>query len=132
MSARQESNWWMRTAESDLRGARALASEGVFHLAAFHAQQAAEKGLKAVLSARGKSHRTHACTALFGMLAEAGVEVPEDLLGAGRRLDLHYVQSRYPNGLGGDPTEYYDSGIAQEAIELAEAVLRFCREEIPS
>lgn len=132
MSARQESTWWIRTAESDLRGARRLAETGVFHLAAFHAQQAAEKALKAVLTARGKTHRTHACTALFRRLDELGVDVPEELVGAGRRLDLHYIQSRYPNGLGGDPTDYYDDAIAREAIELAESILQFSRTEVPS
>lgn len=130
MSARRESNWWMLTAKSDLHAARVLADAGVFHLCAFHAQQGAEKALEAVLSARGQSHRTPACTTLFGAPADLGVEVSAELSSAGRRLDLHYVQSRYPNGLGGDPTEYYDSAIAEEALELAQSIVRFAEGEV--
>lgn len=98
---------------------------------ALHAQQGADKALKAVLSARGKSHRTHACTTLLGTLADLGVEVPAELSSAGRRLDLHYIQSRYPNGLGGDPSDYYDAAIAEEALELAESIVRFAEGELP-
>lgn len=59
-SVRREAQWWLNTAEGDLTGARVLLDAGRFNLAAFHSQQAAEKALKAVLSARGKAHRGHA------------------------------------------------------------------------
>lgn len=120
----------MRTAESDLDAARLLTDAGCHNLAAFHAQQAAEKALKAALAERGHSHRTHAATELLLRLEDAGVAPPEALANAARRLDLHYIQSRYPNGLGGDPTVYYDEGIATEAIELAERFLGFTRSRL--
>lgn len=130
MGRREEARWWLRTAESNLEAARTLRTADQNHHCAFHAQQAAEKALKAVLAFHGEAHRTHACTELVGLLAGAGIDVPDGLDTAGRRLDLHYVQARYPNGLGGDPTVYYDAEIADETLELAERFLALALEEL--
>lgn len=127
MGRREQVRWWLRTAEGDLEGARLLLEGGRHNLVAFHAQQAAEKALKAVLAARGHSLRTHAATELLTSLRDLGVSAPDELSNAARRLDLHYIQSRYPNGLGGDPTTYYDEEIARESVELAERFLRYAR-----
>lgn len=124
---REEATWWLNTAAGDIAGARAMLDTGHPNLCAFHAQQAAEKSLKALLAARGKVHRGHACVDLLEILRGDGVAVPADLETTARRLDLHYVQSRYPNGLGGDPTRYYDEAIAQECLEHAERILEFVR-----
>lgn len=96
---REEARWWMTTAEGDLRGPRVLKDAAQFNLAAFHAQQAAEKALKAVMVAHRQVQRGRACHSLMGALEDEGVPVPPELESAARRLDLHYVQSRYPNGL---------------------------------
>lgn len=130
MGRREEARWWLRTAESDLEAARTLTSAGQHNHCAFHGQQAAEKALKAVLALHGEAHRTHACTELLERLSDAGVDVPDGLDTAARRLDLHYVQVRYPNGLGGDPTAYYDAAIAGETLELAERFLALARDEL--
>jgi HEPN domain-containing protein len=98
---------------------------GHHNLAAFHAQQGAEKALKAILAEAGRLFRGHACVDLVAELRRDGVAVPAELDPAARRLDLHYIQSRYPNGLGGDPTHYYDAGIAEEAVGHAERFLEF-------
>lgn len=127
---REEAQWWYNTAEGDLDGARVLFRAGRFNLCAFHAQQAAEKALKAVLAARGIAHRGHACVDLVEVLRREGEPVRDELEGAARRLDLHYVQSRYPNGLGGDPTRYYDGSIAGECLENADSIVRFVRERL--
>lgn len=125
MGRREQARWWMRTAEGDLDAARLLADGGRHNLAAFHAQQAAEKALKAVLARRGRGLRTHAATELLVELREAGASPPDGLDTPARRLDLHYVQSRYPNGLGGDPTVFYDHELSREAIELAERFVTY-------
>lgn len=130
MSPREQARWWIRTAESDLDAARLLTEADRHHLAAFHSQQAAEKALKAILADRGLSLRTHAVTELLERLRDNGVGTPEGLANGARRLDLHYVQSRYPNGLGGDPTTYYDAEIAGEAIDLARRFVRFARSRL--
>jgi HEPN domain-containing protein len=122
---REEAGWWLATARGDLQAARVLLNSGQHNLAAFHAQQAAEKGLKAVLAEAGRLFRGHACVDLLAELRSDGVAIPADLDSIARRLDLHYIQSRYPNGLGGDPTHYYDAGIAAEALGHAERLLEF-------
>lgn len=130
MGRQELARWWMRTADGDLEGARVLTGAGRHNLAAFHAQQAAEKALKAVLARRGRERRTHAATGLLRALREGGLDPPRDLDHAARRLDLHYIQSRYPNGLGGDPTVYYDRELALEAIALAEGFLAYGRDQL--
>jgi HEPN domain-containing protein len=41
-----------------------------------------------------------------------------------RWLDLHYVPSRYPNGLpSGYPHAFYDRGTAEQAVSAAERIL---------
>ena len=125
MALREESRWWLDTADGDLAAAGVLRDAGRFNLSAFHAQQAAEKALKAVLVSRGKTLRSHACVAIVAALKAHGVAVNEDIEAAGRRLDLHYVQSRYPNGLGGDPTRYYDLAMADECLGYAERICQF-------
>jgi HEPN domain-containing protein len=127
---REQARWWLRTAEGDLDAARILLDAGRFNLCAFHAQQAAEKALKAVLAQRGKAHRGHSALELLGALEVEGVRAGPDAAAAARLLDLHYVQSRYPNGLGGDPTLYYDQPMAEECLDHAQLILRFTREHL--
>lgn len=130
MAPREEARWWLRTAEGDLEATRLLRDAGRHNLAAFHAQQAAEKALKAVLAGRGRTLRTHSATELLEVLRDDGADVPAKLDSPARRLDLHYVQSRYPNGLGGDPTEYYDAEIAEEGEALARRFLDYARDRV--
>lgn len=59
MSDPEVAREWLTRAQ-DLHAARLLHDGGLPALAAFHAQQAAEKGLKAIVIARGSGiERTH-------------------------------------------------------------------------
>jgi HEPN domain-containing protein len=42
-----------------------------------------------------------------------------------RTLDMYYIPTRYPNGLGGDlaPTEFYEKEDAEKCISSAELIL---------
>lgn len=61
----------------------------------FHAQQAAEKLLKAAIRARGAEYPlTHRLTDLLDLLTSVGVDVPEDLA-AVRELTPFAVEFRY-------------------------------------
>ena len=51
--ATSEAHELLQLALKDLRAAKILADQDLWHLTCFHAQQAAEKGLKAVLASRG-------------------------------------------------------------------------------
>ncbi|HCJ10383.1 MAG TPA: hypothetical protein DHW14_04375 [Clostridiales bacterium] len=61
---------------------------------------------------------------------EAGCQVPQAVATACRKLDPHYLNARYPNGVGGAPEEFYDEHITSEAIENAETVRTFVLERL--
>lgn len=64
---------------------------------------------------------------LVEMLQEATKQVPAlaDLLDEARKLDLHYIPARYPNGLpSGYPHEFYSKRMAGETLDAAEKVWR--------
>jgi HEPN domain-containing protein len=118
---------WLKQAEADLRHARNALDDGDHEWACFAAQQAAEKAVKSVIQGLGGEARGHSVTVLVGALAER-VEVFEGMDDAARRLDKHYIPTRYPNGFDqGAPTDYYTAGEARAAIRDAESILEFCR-----
>jgi len=128
---RIDPRWWMRAGERDLAMAAQLHSGGFHEGTAFHCQQAAEKMLKA-LAARllGDVLRTHSCIELLEALARSGLEAPSELCTSARKLDLHYIDSRYPNSVGGAPDRFYDETIAAEALEACLAIHRFVEERL--
>lgn len=110
---------WLRRARGDLAIAKAPLPEGAFYEdLCFHAQQAAEKALKAVYLSNGWTFRyTHDLDTLLSELLEKGLTVPGDV----RETDVlsrYAWEARYP-GLD-EPIieEEY-----QEAVKMAEAVL---------
>lgn len=89
----------------------------------FHAQQCAEKYLKALLVAREQPFpKTHDLAALSDLCQRGQVIVPvaQDAL---QRLTAYAVQVRYP---GEDP--FPDE--ARQALETARAVRRFARQTL--
>lgn len=51
----------------------------------------------------------------------------EELLDRARRLDRHYIPTRYPNGFDrGAPRDYFTAADSNQAISDAEAILGFC------
>ncbi|GBC97200.1 hypothetical protein HRbin16_03020 [bacterium HR16] len=119
---------WLTKAEHDLKIARdeLATEEPVTDMVSFHAQQACEKCLKAFLIFHGKEYpRTHdlsdliarceAIDAEFALLAEWGVD----------ELTDYSVSVRY-----GEPFEMPSLSDAQEALVLAERVLRFVKDRM--
>ena len=100
---------WLQDAEDDFAAAADLARLGRYAKACFHAQQAAEKALKALLIAKaGRYERTHSAYALLLAAERAGLEVPREVKDAAEELDRHYVPSRYPNAWPwGPPHAHY-------------------------
>jgi HEPN domain-containing protein len=118
---------WLRHAQSDLALAGVEPPSGVVleHLL-FHAQQAAEKALKAVLVARGQPvPRTHNLARLMEMLGGKGV-LP-DLVLAAASLSAYAVVTRYPADLG-EATEAERT----EALAQARAVVTWAEGEVAS
>jgi HEPN domain-containing protein len=121
---------WFRQAEADLAHARTSVEARQYEWACFAAQQSAEKSLKALVEHLGGDSWGHSVTMLFGSLADRVHVVPE-LLDAGKRLDKHYITTRYPNGFDqGAPVDYYTADEAHTAIDDATTILQFVRRSL--
>jgi HEPN domain-containing protein len=68
---------------------------------------------------------------LIGNLPKTVEHPSETLVNYARMPDKFYIPTRYPNGFeSGAPSEFYTSTEAQSAIDQAEAILEFCRNQI--
>ena len=122
-------DWWDQASHDLKHAAHALEDED-FEWAAFAAQQAAEKALKALILGRGGEPWGHSITGLTEALP--GLPVPAEITDAAKRLDKHYIPSRYPNGFdSGYPGKLYTRGEAEGAIADANEILGFCRGHLP-
>ena len=88
---------WLKMAERDLGYAELGAASGYHEGAAFHAQQSAEKAVKALVLSLHGAVRGHAITEIVLQLP-ASLKVPSEILNAAQQLDQVYVTSPYPNG----------------------------------
>ncbi|MBD3336395.1 MAG: HEPN domain-containing protein [Candidatus Eisenbacteria bacterium] len=123
-------DWW-RQALRDLRHGRNALEDKDYEWAAFAAQQSAEKALKALVMNRGGEPWGHSVTNLVEALPQ---ETPqeEEIVEAARRLDKHYIPTRYPNGFAsGYPGKLYTRGEAEGALHDAETITEFCRRHLP-
>ncbi len=127
---RQEAVEWLRAAEDDLVDAEVLLRAGRYAAAAFHAHQAAEKALKALIVEvrRELPPRIHNLLALARILGIEDEDVLEDL----RRLNPHYRVARYPDAANGVPSEMYSEKIATELLEAARRVLSWAKRMLKS
>ncbi|MFO7975421.1 MAG: HEPN domain-containing protein [Candidatus Hydrogenedentota bacterium] len=75
---------WLARARSDMAIAKAVLPEGVLYEdLCFHAQQAAEKALKAVYQHNGWTFRyTHDLETLISGLMHEGLDIPEEIVAA--------------------------------------------------
>lgn len=123
-------DWWDQSAR-DLAHARHALDDADHEWAAFAAQQAAEKALKAVVMAHGGEPWGHLTTGLAEALPD-GVTAPSSILDAARRLDKHYIPARYPNSFAdGYPGKLYTRGEAEQAIHDASVITDFCGRHLP-
>ena len=129
---KQEIKWWQSAALADWSGAESLGREGNLSLAAFHLHQAAEKILKAVCVAHKRPGFTHICVDLLLKIRSFGIDVHDDLMYAARRLDPHYIESRYPNSVGGEPSRFYDERIISELRECTMKLMSFAESQLSS
>jgi HEPN domain-containing protein len=117
--------WWLQ-AQHDLRAAAWNVEGGFYDTACFLTQQAAEKALKSLHYHLGSARRVLLTHSVVTLLQRASRGVPElaHCLEGGRELDLHYVPSRYPNGLpSGYPHEFYAQETAQRAIAASQRIV---------
>jgi HEPN domain-containing protein len=115
---------WIEKAEENLRVAEVDRNNGYHAAACFHAQQAAELALKAlVIFRKGYQPFTHS-------LVELAKELHDDVLRSLpgiedlRWLQEHYLQARYPNARMSEYTE----DEAQRAIAIGRRVVEVVRQ----
>ena len=116
---------WLVKAESDFLNIEnnLRASRVPWDTVCFHAQQAAEKLLKALLVYRGKEPtRTHDLVALLARCVEfdKGLDILEEDC---RRLTAYAVGSRYPDDLF-EPTKEDALAMLEAAKRIREQVLK--------
>ncbi len=118
---------WLRYARADLILAETAPPTGVFlDLLCFHAQQAAEKALKAVLLflTRESPPRTHNLRRLMMHIEQAGTAGAIPLtVEAAASLTQYAVLTRYPADLG-----EVDEAEWQRAVDDARAVVAWAEE----
>ena len=116
---------WLRQAHSDLEVARLTAAQGYHPQACYHAAQAAEKALKALLvAADTKPPYSHSLPQLFEALRGLGVDLtPLDGLLL-RQLSRMGAESRYPQEEEA-PIDRFDANDSAPALATAEAVVQF-------
>lgn len=122
---RVEAKRWFSQAQADMAVVRTLISAGHYATACFHAQQAAEKALKALLFSQGErlvwGHSVRELARQCGGYDQAFTALMAD---AGF-LDQFYIPTRYPNGLPSPavPSESYTVSQATAAQEASERLL---------
>jgi HEPN domain-containing protein len=122
---------WYQQAVFDLKAARWTIQGGFHDTACFLAQQCGEKALKSLLYYVGSRRSALLTHSLVEMIeaAKKQVDALAGLLDEGRQLDLHYIPSRYPNGLpSGYPHRFYGKPMAEQAVAAAERILAVVRD----
>ena len=124
---------WMKQAEADLKAARDSFEASNYEWSCFQSQQSGEKALKAYLYEKGfTSIMTHSLKELLTECAK--LENAFKILSSdARTLDMFFIPTRYPNGLGGDlaPTEFYEREDADKCLHSAELILHTVRNSLP-
>ena len=117
---------WLRQAEHDLAVAAKLLQGGDYSDAAFHAEQSAQKALKSVLISRGKRYVTIHSVGELAKQAAAMEAAFVSIVDEAKRLDRHYLASRYPDALPEPaiPAESYVLGEAEEALRTARTIFQ--------
>ncbi len=118
---------WMSHAESDFRMAQLAVGDTYIRReqVCFHAQQAAEKAIKAVLLSRGIDFPlTHDLEELLEIAESGFIEIPDDVQEAGL-LTPYAVETRYP-GCWFDVTE----ADVTEAMRVAKLIISWAAETL--
>ncbi|MEK7521110.1 MAG: HEPN domain-containing protein [Patescibacteria group bacterium] len=102
-------------------GAEKNLKDGSFAYAAFFSEQSAQKSLKAFLIFAGERFVNIHSVGELAKKASLFNGVFESLIDSGKKLDRHYLASRYPDALPEPaiPAESYVKDEAEEAVAIA-------------
>jgi HEPN domain-containing protein len=124
---REETKWWLKQSEADLRSAKNSLKSKDYHTSVFSIHQAVEKSLKALYinrktSAFMKSHNL----LQFGK----ALEMPAPHMNFLVKLSPEYMLSRYPDASYGVPAERYTEEIVKEYLSQGEQVIKWAKSQI--
>ncbi len=121
----ETSNWW-KQAQKDLAAAKRSVISKDYEWAAFQANQAAEKSLKALfLEKKKQSVASHNLAHIGNM-----VKAPQEIVEALQDLNAEYTVARYPDAANAAPFEIYSEVKAQQKVKHAEAVLKWTQPQL--
>jgi HEPN domain-containing protein len=116
---------WLQHARDDLKSAEVLLEAKIYAMVCFHAQQAVEKGLKALLAAASLPiPRIHNLIRLRRMVEDSlddQLQIDQEAL---MFLNDIYLDSRYPTDFGVLPAGIPDSKDAKRAYYDALGIFR--------
>ena len=92
---------WFEYAAEDIKSARVLLIAGIYPTACFHAQQAAEKSFKGLLSITQDIEKIYSVARLSKTVRDLMYD-EEGLLPKAAKLDVYYMTTRYPDILPGE------------------------------
>jgi HEPN domain-containing protein len=123
---RDEFRRWRDEADRVLEAASLQGDAGLYNWACFAGEQAGQMGMKALLHGLGRGPWGHDLVGLGELLRTAGLDVPGEIADILKRLGRHYIAARYPDAhAAGAPGLHYGEADARQAVEDAEALLRF-------
>lgn len=126
----QAATRWLIQATDDLNTAVILFDSRRHGPCAFFCQQAAEKGLKAMLYQVGERPWGHSVSSLLDQVcAVYGIDPANTPQAEAQALDEHYMRPRYPDART-DVEAEYDADTAAEALQEAQTVLVFVRKRL--
>jgi len=125
---KRETQEWAKIAEEELESAEYLFVRGLYRMVCYHAQQAVEKFLKAILAEeKSKVPRTHNILDLVFALREGGHHPP---LSEEEAIFLTSIyRARYPASLGLLPQGEPSSKEAHKALYLAREICDWFHKE---
>ena len=131
-SPKDEAGRWLKQAGHVLKVAQTLLRDECYAECCFHAEQTAQLALKAFLYGQGERFVTlHSVKQLVERCATYDPAFLQ-VIDAGKVLDQYYIPTRYPDAIGfpGVPYETYTARQANEAVQLAETLMRLVRSNV--
>ena len=134
--SRNEAERWMRQAQDDLDAAGCLFRNAHYSLTCFHCQQAVEKGLKALMFAKGRLKKSDLEAHDVMALAYRSTGMDWRLQAVPRmveRVTRYYINTRYPQYHRGSfrssiPAETFSQEDAADAITKAKETLQLLQQ----
>ncbi len=126
MSNKRRAKDWLNQAKNDFLWAQDGVGKGFYSQVCFISQQAAEKAIKAIAYHKEFEVKGHSIT----KIARA-IGINSSVEEAGKRLDIYYISSRYPDALPeGAPFEFFSAEQANKALEDAHLIIQKAAAEL--